>query len=164
MGLFNLFNRKQSESEPSENEFTVHLVDRSYLLALPADWQPYKSDRFRAANQSKTVDFSATNMAKSIEKPEEFNVEDLKAQMFPTMKRFVTEGGYIAIGEPEIGEDFIQQAFTVDDETQYCHYTYKVIHKLHVIVMLILKEKGGHNSSTYELLKKIAASIAVKVG
>ncbi len=161
MGLFDIF---KSKNDNQQKELTKTLaIDNIYLLTIPSDWTPYESDRFRTINNTKTVNFSITNYGKELDKNNPFTLEELKQETFALFERFVNEGGYEAINDREANNNYVYQAFKVDDEIQYYYYTSREALGQSIRIVFILKETGDYKTSTKNTLLKIGESIMIKV-
>ncbi len=160
MGLFN-FNKKKKSSDVS---MKTMMIDNSYFIAIPEDWQHYKSDRFRTRSKDKKIDFSITNYGKQISVPDDYGIESLKKQFLPLFNKFINEGGYISNNDQEIGEDFIYQSFKMDNENQYYYYTSRVIRNdLRVLIAFIIRQDGEYKTDYKTLIRKIGKSITLKI-
>jgi hypothetical protein len=111
----------ESPKMTGETRFSVNMVPHSlygiFAIRLPADWEPYESDRFRAKTRDETTQLSVTlyqGDASSV-----INSEFFRNSQMGLYRRFVTEGGYEPYDDLLVKDAFITQSFKVDEETQY---------------------------------------------
>ncbi len=163
MGLFDIFKNKREDNNDSESKYKIVGVDNVYLIDIPIDWTQYESDRFRTVNKSKSINFSVTNYGKPLDKENPFTLAELKTETFSLFDRFVNEGGYEAIANRETNNDYVYQAFKVDNETQYYYYTFREGMGQLIRIVFILKENGNYKESTKQILLEIGKSIKIKI-
>ncbi|CAD0005570.1 hypothetical protein [Flavobacterium salmonis] len=161
MGIFDIF--KSKNQNENEAKFKNIGIDNVYLIDIPEDWTQYKSDRFRAINKTKSINFSITNYGKSLDPKNPFTLDKLKAETFELFQKFVTEGGYEPIDDREANNNYVYQAFKVDNETQYYYYTSRERMGQLIRIVFILKQNGIYKASTKNLLLAIGDSIKTKV-
>jgi len=163
MGLFDIFKSKRQEGDDNESKTKIVSVDNVYLIDIPTDWTQYESDRFRTVNKSKNLNFSVTNYGKPLDIANPFTLDELKNETFALFERFVNEGGYEAIDDRETNNNYVYQAFKVDNETQYYYYTFREGIGQLIRIVFILKENGNYKDSTKQLLLEIGSSIKIKI-
>ena len=163
MGLFDIFKSKRQEGNDNEPKTKIVGVDNVYLIDIPTDWTQYESDRFRTVNKSKSLNFSVTNYGKPLDIANPFTLDELKNETFALFERFVNEGGYEAIDDRETNNDYVYQAYKVDNETQYYYYTFREGIGQLIRIVFILKENGNYKASTKQILLEIGSSIKIKI-
>ncbi len=164
MGIFDfLKGNKDDKSGPTTDGAKIVMVDNIYLLSVPKDWTQYESDRFRMKTTSESIQFSASNYAKSIETVPSYSIIELKPEVLALFDNFEKEGGYIPLNDQLIGEDFVYQAFKVDEETQYYFQTFRKVKDSLIRINFILREIGEYNTETRSTMLSIGKSILVKV-
>jgi hypothetical protein len=163
MGLFDLFKRNDQVEDQSSSRLKKVIVDDVYIIEIPENWTQFKSDKFRTVSKSKKINFVATNTGKQLVPNNKFSIEELKEETFALFERFVKEGGYEAIDDREVGQDFVYQSFKVDSETQYYYYTSREGQGILIRIYFILKEVGDYSVETKNLLLNIGRSIMTKI-
>lgn len=154
------FSRKKKEDEKTESafEFKKVLVDDFFIIDLPADWEPYESDRFRAM----TPDGKTQISIKSYVGPDaDITIND---QYFKDLKlalydRFVTEGEYEPYDNLFVNDACISKSFKVDDETQHYLTTARKIDGRLIVTDLIIRDIGGYDPKMQTILQHIMKSI-----
>jgi hypothetical protein len=160
MGLLS-FLKPKKESE-SLTGFKNHLIDTIITISIPADWIPFKSDRFRTATQDGKTKMSVTNYEKQNSAQMDVNEQFLKDLKLPLYEKFKTEGGYEPYNDLESTDSYIMQSFKVDEETQYYLSTANSIKGSVVCTDIIIREIAEYDLKTRLLLLNIFKSIKPK--
>ncbi len=163
MGLFDRFKSKKNAGGviPFE-DFTLvlktHLVDSLFTIGLPAGWEPYQSDRFRAKTQDNKTHISITTWKlNSDNKPA--GRQQLEAIILPLYEKFVTEGAYEPYDDLIINDTYISKSFKVDEETQYYLTVMNKSGKNTYQTGFIIRDIGDYNPQLRAALLNITASM-----
>ncbi|MCF6360537.1 MAG: hypothetical protein L3J29_07220 [Cyclobacteriaceae bacterium] len=157
MGIFSMFNKNKNKetSTNSETNFKEHLIDNFFIVKLPIDWIPYKSDRFRAKTKNGKLQMSIINYANQTGEIE-VNSDFFKELKIDLYAKFVTEGGYEPYDDLIVTNDFISKSFKVDDETQYYLTTARNVNGRGIITEIIIREFDDYSTNMTSLLQEIS--------
>lgn len=135
-----------------------HNLSGVFSVRLPAGWEPFESDRFRAKSQDEKTQVSITLFAgKDPSVPvDSVFFKDLQVGMF---ERFVTEGGYEPYDDLLVTDAFIAQSFKVDDETQYYLTTAHPIDGQLIIANVIIRDLSDYSIRMRAVLQAIRHSM-----
>lgn len=163
MGIFSMFNKNKDKetSTNSETNFKEHLIDNFFIVKLPNDWIPYKSDRFRAKTKNGKLQMSIINYANQTGEIE-VNSDFFKELKIDLYAKFVTEGEYEPYDDLIVTNDFISKSFKVDDETQYYLTTAKNVNGRSIITDIIIREFDDYSTNMTSLLQEISNSMKLK--
>ncbi len=163
MGLFDRFKSKKNAGGviPFE-DFTLvlktYIVDSLFTIGLPAGWEPYPSDRFRAKTQDGKTHISITNWKfNSDNKP--LDRQELEAIILPLYEKFVTEGAYEPYDDLIVNDTYISKSFKVDEETQYYLTTINKSGESFYQTGFIIRNIGDYNPQLRAALLNIVASM-----
>ena len=143
-------------------EFVVdmrpHEIYGIFAIRLPADWEPFESDRFRAKSPDESTMLSIT-LYGSEDSSGFINSEFFKNAQLGMYERFVIEGGDEPYDDPLITDEFISQSFKVDDETQYYLTTARKLDDQIVIANIIIRDLGAYDMRLRAVIQAIKNSI-----
>jgi len=132
-------------------------VEGLYRIALPADWEPYESDRFRTKSKDGKTLLSITVWRIKDEEPiTEQYIRDCMTSIF---EGFVTEGGYIPYNDFISNDKYVSKSFKVDNETQYYLHVFHTTEFGKFRSGLIIRDIGDYNPQMRATLQVIVSTI-----
>ena len=135
-----------------------HNLSGVFSVRLPADWEPFESDRFRAQSQDEKTLLSVTLFAgKDPSAP--INSDFFKDVQMGMFERFVTEGGYEPYDDLLVTDGFITQSFKVDDETQYYLTTARKVGEQLIIANIIIRDLADYSIRMRAIIQSIRHSM-----
>jgi len=160
-----LFKKQKNHKNTADNahgdvandEFVLTMkrysVGGMYNVGIPANWNFYNSDRFRAKTEDGKTQISITSWI--ISNPGT-NEEVLKSMVLPLYDNFVTEGGYEPYDDFFINANQISKSFKVDNETQYHLTLLNDVRGKNIVTSFIIRDIGKYDPEMRATLLCIA--------
>ncbi|SHN56478.1 hypothetical protein [Desulfovibrio litoralis] len=147
------------ESSDFKMVMEVHPLAGNLCIALPVEWVPFESDRFRAKNADGSVLVSVSVFSISPEQAASFSSSDYIQDQRGLFQRFVDEGGYEPYDDFHAEDTFVMQSFKVDEETQYYLHMLLQADELYLI-NIIIRNVGDYSLKMRTTIQAIKMSIA----
>ena len=141
-----------------EVDMRGHEIYGIFGISLPADWEPFESDRFRAKSQDETTLLSIT-LYQAEDAAAFINSDFFRDAQLGMYERFVVEGGYEPYDDLLITDEFITQSFKVDDETQYYLTTANKVDERIIITNIIIRDLGDYDMRLRAVIQAMKNSI-----
>ena len=142
-------------------DFTMALQHRDveglYRIALPVDWEPYESDRFRTKSRDGKTLLSITiwKVSDDLAITEQY----IRDCMTSNFQDFVTEGGYEPYNDFISNDRYVSKSFKVDNETQYYLHVFHVTGFGKFRSGFIIRDIGDYNPQMRATLLNIVNTI-----
>lgn len=142
-----------------ELDMRPHDLYGMFTIHLPADWEPFESDRFRAKTADGATQVSIMLYAQN-GAPEVLDADFFLHTGMGMYRRFVHEGGYEPYNDLSVTDHFICHSFKVDDETQYYLTTAGEHNGQTVMANIIIRDVGEYNPKLRAVIQAICNGIS----